>query len=571
MVRAMIRCFPALLFCLSVTVQAAVESHIDRRQVDEGDTIRYSLDMSGVDSDEIDLSALEQDFEILGRSQQSSTYIRNGQMEMSSELVLTLLPKRTGVLMIPSVSVDNDQTQSHRITVQKVKQLSADQGGFEVLASLSSENPKVQQPIIYQATLLVGRQIFNASIEAPSASGIKALVEPLGEQKQYKQVLKGREITVVEQSWVITPEESGTLQITPTRLIGKVHSGQRNRDPFGNYTRAMKRVQVSAQPYSLTVEPIPTQYTGNTWLPAENVNLSQSWQNDSFTLGEPVTRVITLTANGLTSNQLPQLVLPEVDGVKQYAATPETDQHYSDRLVSTLELEVTLIPSKVGVLTLPEIRVPWWDVNANQMREAILEAVTVEVMPGVNGAQVPAPVQHALAPELKQERAPQAEEPVNAAAMAPASQEMGPANLWFNYWWLLLVGMVIGGALTVVLLRFFPRSGDNAGIEINVPLSQPSVSQALRQLKHACTQNDARAARIALLQWVEAQGVACAHLNQLAELCPDLSPEINGLNQQTYGRGGVPWRGEALWQAVQGIQLPSHEANDGPLEPLYRT
>lgn len=568
MVRAITRWLPAWLLCLSVTVQATVESRIDRTQLDEGETIRYSLNMSGVSGDEIDLSVLEQDFDILGRSQQSSTTIRNGQMKVTSELVLTLLPKRTGALTIPSVSVENDQTQPHRILVKKAQQLSADQGGFEVLASLSSESPKVQQPIIYRASLLVGRQIFNASIEAPTVSGVKALVEPLGEQKQYKQLLKGREITVVEQSWVITPEESGTLEISPARLIGQVHSGPRNRDPFGNYTRAMKRIQVSAQPYSLTVDPIPPQFTGNTWLPAESLKLEQSWQNDSFTLGEPVTRVITLTADGLTSNQLPQLALPEVDGVKQYVAMPETDQHFSDRLISTLKLEVTLIPSKVGVQTLPEIRVPWWDVKANRMREAVLDAVTVEVLPGETGAEAAAPVQLPVESEVTQDVVPQAQETV---AATPATQAEETAYSWRNHWWLLLVGVVLGSAATMLLGRLWPKADNGQVGEQEVSTAVSSVLQAQRLLKQACEQNDARAARTALLQWAKAHRPGCKHLNQLAEICPDLKSEINRLNQQAYGRAAENWQGQQLWLQVQKARLGTSEKPAETLEPLYRT
>ena len=309
---------------------------------------------------------LAEDFEVLGRSQQSSTVIRNGQIESNTQLVLTLLPKRSGDLRIPAIEIDGEQTQAHALVVRAVKQVSATEGGFEAFSTLSSEQPLVQQPLIYQATLLLGQQIFNATLKGPAIKTGKALIEPLGEQTQYRQTLKGREIMVVEQTWLITPEQSGPLEISPVRLSGQVRSGRSQRSTFGNAS-ALKRIQVEAEAYQLSVAPIPDNYSGQTWLPAENLTLSDNWSNEAFpqtfTEGEPITRTITLRAEGLGSNQLPELILPDVDGIKQYAAAPVSDQQFSDALISKLTLEVTLIPTRAGEVMLPEIRIPWWNVD----------------------------------------------------------------------------------------------------------------------------------------------------------------------------------------------------------------
>ncbi|MEH6578917.1 MAG: BatD family protein [Amphritea sp.] len=612
----LVRRFPhwllVLLVCFSLNLQAAIESRIDHRVIEQGETVRLWLDMAGINPDKINLDALEQDFEILNRSQQSSTIIRNGQVERATELVLTLLPKQTGSLTIPAIEIDGEQTRAHPIVVRAVKQVSAAEGGFDVLSTLSSEQPRVQQPIIYQATLLVGQQIFNATIKAPSIKTGKALIEPLGEQKQYKQTLKGREIMVVEQTWMITPEQSGPLEISPVQLTGQIQSGRAKRNPFSN-SSAMKRVQVAAKPYQLMVAPIPNSYTGRTWLPAENLTLSDDWNSETFTQtfteGEPITRTITLHAEGLSSNQLPELMLPDVDGIKQYAAAPVSDQQFSDVLASTLTLEVTLIPTRAGELMLPEVRIPWWDVKNNREQVAVLAAKMVTVLAGAQAPQKPQLEKQNQAAGQLQAQPSLTPPALNPSGLNPPSSDETndhiasvtgtPAEAEkhdsaqpklsaevLDGWWLVLIGAALGCGLTLLAVRLSQKRAQQSVIAERKDLRPNDLKKNLRlQLKalmQACDSNDATAARAALLVWGKTVLPDCANLNQLSlQVDPELKQAIMDLNQHSYGqasgdegRDSSSWKGELLWSAVQAFNpqdVNQKALEKVGLEPLYQS
>lgn len=567
-----------ILLCAGVNLQASIKSNINHSMVEQGESIRLSIDLEDVDADQVDLTPLEKDFEVLGRSQQSKRVIRNGSYESSSELILTLLPKRNGDLQVPSLSADGDQTSSHALRVTAVQQPAAADGGIEMLSTLSSEKPKVQQPLIYQTSLLVGRQIFNASLQGPSIQKGKALIEPLGEQRQYQQTLNGRQVTVVEQTWLITPEQSGSLEIAPAQVIGQIQTGRSTRNSFGAFSNpaAMRRIKVSAQGYQLEVEPIPGSFSGQVWLPAENLVLSDEWSSEQFAVGEPVTRTIRLKADGLSRNHISELLLPEVDGIKQYAANPAVTQQYeNDQLTAVLTLEVTLIPEKSGTLALPAISLPWWNVQSDSEQIAMLAARAVEVNPGKAQTAGPSVSTQDSVPFQNQVQQ-------QATAFTPPSETLATAqsvarsrNDSLSPWLVALLGLIAGSVITVSVLIFWKRkrrspiktTGNDA------PLPQPSLAA----LKQACASNDAAKARLALIRWGQSMWSECSNLNQLSvRVNPELQAAISGLQQNSYSQNATSpdaqeWQGAQLWMAIQAFTVPQKTAgnNTEKLSPLY--
>lgn len=569
-----------VLLCVSVNLHAAIKSSINRSMIEQGESIRLSIDLEDVDADQVDLTPLEKDFDVLGRSQQSKRVIRNGSYESSSELILTLLPKRSGDLHVPSLSADGDQTSSHALRVTTVQQPAAADGGIEMLSTLSSEQPKVQQPLIYQANLLVGRQIFNASLQGPSVQKGKALIEPLGEQRQYQQALNGRQVTVVEQTWLITPEQSGSLEISPAQVVGQIQTGRVTRNPFGGAfsdPAAMRRIQVSAQGYQLDVAPIPSSFSGKVWLPAEKLVLSDEWSSEQFTVGEPVTRTITLRAEGLSRNHISELSLPDIDGIKQYAANPEVTQAYENGLLtSVLTLEVTLIPEQSGALVLPAIKLPWWDILDDSEQTAVLAAKTVQIRQGkVAQQQATAPVISTQTPahvnnyEQGKVTSSVAGQQLENSTTLPASDELTEKGI--NTWLALLIGAGLGSVITLLLMRLLGKRRRPSQAQVESP--QSVVKPSLAELQKACAENDALGARAALLNWGQHLWPECRNLHQLSmQVSPELRAAIAGLHHSSYSRNAESWHdGKALLKAVEtckrteAIQKPARDK----LEPLF--
>lgn len=91
-----------------------------------------------------------------------------------------------------------------------------------------------------------------------------------------------------------------------------------------NYFARTKTVVQQAEPIDVVVNAIPANFPGN-WLVAGLVTLTEEWSPDITGLkqGEPVTRIITLSAVDVAENQLPDLTQGFPDGLRLYQEQPQ--------------------------------------------------------------------------------------------------------------------------------------------------------------------------------------------------------------------------------------------------------
>jgi hypothetical protein len=104
---------------MSWQVQAGISSQIDRQEISQGETFRLMLSITKSDASQVDLTPLDDNFEVVSRSHQSSTRIINGSIESSTKLVLTLAPKKAGILSIPALNLAGEKSEPLQIEVKK--------------------------------------------------------------------------------------------------------------------------------------------------------------------------------------------------------------------------------------------------------------------------------------------------------------------------------------------------------------------------------------------------------------------------------------------------------------------
>ncbi|MGI1671266.1 MAG: BatD family protein [Neptuniibacter sp.] len=554
----LVRVFSFLaLLILSAQTYAVVTSQVDRKSLQQGETFLLVLNITGSDASSIDLSPLEEDFEVLGRNHRSNTSIINGDIKRSTKLLITLAPKASGTLEVPALTVAGEQSQPITINVSPVQLASAVDGGVELLSSLSDKTPLVQQPLIYQVNIVLGQRIFNAEFVEPKVKQGKALIQPLGEQRQYRQQLQGRDILVVEQSWVVTPQQSGVLEIESAKLSTSIQK-QQTRFPGSSNPRSMQRLFLSADNYLLDVEPIPAAFSGASWITASELTLKTDLSSDDWKVGEPVTQTITLNAIGTTQEQITELELPDVKGLKQYPTKPVYEQDFQEGAVRLqMTLEVTLIPNLAGEVTLPEIRLPWWNTETNQEEVAVLPEQSFNVAQGDapviqqniqaatnNPAAIPTPV--VSQPIDAKTTPPQMDTGVDQAKIEP--------DVWDKAAWLivglaLLIGAVLGGVATFYLSRKNPTT------KTEPEMAPVTKTFSKSDLKTACQKNDALAAREALTAWAQHCFPEARQLNAvLSKVSPELREAITELNRCCYSAEPGQWNGKELFQLVEGFQ-----------------
>src|SRR5690606_14391169 len=171
----------------------------------------------------------------------------------------------------------------------------------------------VQSQVVYTLRLFVGISTGRATITPPEVSGGEAIVERLGEDRQYQTTLGDRDFLVRERRYAIFPQQAGALTIGPATFEAMVIP-----------SRGFSRVQrFRSEPVELTVQPPvppPAEHAGAEWLPAAELTLSERWSDDpeELAVGVPTTRAVTIEAHGLLETQLPKLAFPRSDGLRQY-------------------------------------------------------------------------------------------------------------------------------------------------------------------------------------------------------------------------------------------------------------
>jgi hypothetical protein len=327
-----------------------------------------------------------------------------------------------------------------------------------------------------------------------------------------------------------------------------------------------KRIRLRSKEITLEVRARPASYDGQYWLPSEQVVLRDNWAEGppEFHAGEPVTRTITLEAKGLESSHLPDISLPEPAGMRLYPEKPEhTTRTDGEWVYGSNQQAVAYVPTTTGRLTIPEIKVDWWDTGKQQQRSTVLPAWEVNVLPGEAGLVEALPLP----------------DPVDTAAQAavtkvtdatPVEEPRGVSRL---QWSLLLAGLAV---VLLLLLLFLQRRKQQYGAaaEIHMPAGKQLLKAAETLLEQACRDDDPQTAARALLQWAAAKWPddAPRNLGSLAQRLVAGDKEIRELDQALYATGSQHWQGDALWQVFkQGLEAASKEGavvQEG-LSPLY--
>ncbi|MDX1636044.1 MAG: BatD family protein [Marinobacter sp.] len=497
-----------------------------------------------------DIEKLEQDFEILARNQKYSIRTVNGETRALITWTYQLEPLRTGKLTIPALNFNNATSEPVTVTVMEGRTPATASGPRDAYIELSADKDDVyvQEQMILTVRLFFAGNLIRGELSEPQHPD--AIIESLGSQKEYNRFIDGRRFRVVERRYAIYPQQPGELVLDPIRFEGQT------RDSEGQ----LQFVRDRAQLFDVPVKPVPAQFTGQTWLPASSLTLSDSGipQQDRLTVGESLTRTITLKAEGLQAEALPPLTLATPDGIKSYPEAPQTSTDISNETVTgTLTQTAAIVGVEPGPVTLPPITLAWWDTKADQQREAVIPARTLTVV-GVNGATTPTPP--AAAPEPEAEASPEPDEPVTASGGA-------------GFWPWLAGALALGWLLTVVWLR---RGAGQSKTEAGPSAGEMREKALFEDLCRCARAGDVRTLDL-LPRWLTAAkpGQTFRTVSEVVNWAeqPELKAELDRLQACRYGQAAARdggWQGDRLVKLMENLRKhPSAPADSGDLPPLY--
>ncbi|MEM7563371.1 MAG: BatD family protein [Pseudomonadota bacterium] len=526
---------------------AEVKVTIDRNPVQVNESFQMVFSLDHTPDRDPDFSALQRDFQILGNSRSTSISIINGQYQRSVKWTLQLIAKQVGEYEIPAIRFDKEVSEAFNLVVQPSSLSSVPHDQLIIELEASPTTIPVQGQVILTLRLLSSDSLSAYQFGDIVIEDLNAVIEPLGDDQDYQTRIADKSYLVVEKRLALFPQKTGQLKIAPIPVEVRLASSA-GFDPFqngGKIRRAESRELV------LDVTPVPAEAPPGPWLPAKELKLSEQWQGDLNNLvpGEPVTRTLTLVAEGLNASQLPDFDLPTTDGIKQYPDQPDLQNARSPAGIAGRRIQkVALIPSAPGEYELPAIEIPWWNTQFGKMQTAIIPARKIRVEASTNNtAEIITPAD------------PSAEQPIEVEVYNP-------------FWLWVSVFLAAGWLLTAMIWWFQMRLWR---VRRNpTPSTSSGLSAATRNLLKACDANDAPAARYALLEWGRAyfDPVQIDNLQMLGlKLGEDFMDEINRLNRCLYASNDELWQGQTLKDKCQGVPSPNrrNQATDrDALEPL---
>jgi hypothetical protein len=552
-----------LLLCQALTVETAlaatIKASIDRNPVNFDESFQLIFSADTTPDGEPDFSPLDDDFEILSQSSSNNISLINGKMTRSMRWTLIVMAKRPGDLEVPHVSFGKDRSEPVPLRVNE--QSSSDDLNNEedifIEVEATPENPYIQAQILYTVRIYTRVDIARATIDEPEQAD--AIVEKLGDDKNFQTQVRGVDYMVTERRYAIFPQKSGMITIGPLVLTAEVIADS-PRSSFNGFFRSnvTRTKRVSSKAISLMVKAAPASFSGKQWLAVEQLELKEEWSGDlqNIKTGEPVTRTLTVQAKGGTVGQLPELHRPSPEeSVKFYPDQPVLqEQKNANGLVAMRQEKIALIPSKEGSFTLPAIEIPWFNTRTQQIEVARLPETAITVASA--GASASAENARPLPARPEAER--------RSWVLAP------PAAAQKNIWIWISAGLALGWLATLAyfLRRQRPRSEPDG----EARLVAEAAGESRRKLKKACAENDPVAAKNALLEWGRQKFNANSLGGIAAVSDARLRDEILALNKALYGQETEQWSGKKLYQAFTENKAREQwtKTRDEVLEPLFR-
>ena len=376
----------ALVFGIALAtptaIAASLTSTVDRNIINKNEALVLTVKLDQqAETSELDLNLLTNDFEVLRVNPLNSTAftLDNGKTTqvVTTQWTIQLLPKREGLLKIPSFSVANAKSEAITINVEPATTSGTANNAssdapliVKVTASEAEAYPK-QQIIL---TVQLSAKADVSSLDGTPLTIENAEIRELG-QASGESIDNGVARNVIQLKYAVFAKQAGTLTI-PVMSFSGVQGGSRSF-----FSNRGKRVIARSEPLTIPIKQAPE--SADIWLPSQTIELSSELSGDpsQYQVGSPITRKVIIKAQGLTAEAIPPMsgnTIANKNAAKSYEDKPQLHTTASDSGVIGTRIEsMAIVPSLTGELKLPELRLNWWNVAEEQWQQAILPAETL--------------------------------------------------------------------------------------------------------------------------------------------------------------------------------------------------
>ena len=405
----------SLLISLLATTSKAQEITLtlDRSELARGETLTLTIRVydqrQGM---QLDLTPLTENFDVLGTRTSSQVRSINGNTDIWTDYIITLFPLTEGSLRIPSLTIAGQLTDELEVTVTNQGARSnqeTDELFLEI--EVNKDSLYVQEQLLFSIRLFytingIRNPVFT-EIDIPDT-----VTQLIGSPNQYEKIIDGQRYGVYEKRYVIFPQKSGSLDIPDILFRGEVTDGSSSFVFRNLNTRRItafiegRTIDVVERPASAEILP--------TWLPVTDLVMEESFSRplSDLKVGDTFVRTIKMTANGVDGAVLPPFSPSNIQGFNTYLDPAKIERRFVNGSIVGERIESsTLVVLEDGNLSIPAIKIDWWNVDSDRLDSTIVQETMLRILPlqGIAPSELAVPstesIEDLLAapPEISQE------------------------------------------------------------------------------------------------------------------------------------------------------------------------
>lgn len=468
-----------------------------------------------------DISVLEHDFHIVGTQQSTSYQLINGVSQHENIWTILLLPIHSGKIKIPSITIGTESTPVQEVHVlneaQIISNLSSksepkSEANVWMQWDVQPEKPVLHEAIKIKIKIYHAVPLLDAKLSLPKVQN--GLLFSVEEPKHSTSVQQGKRYEIETYEYFVYSQKLGKLSIHAPVLDAL------------EYGVMPAPIRVSLPSKTLMISPVLAHGNSDVF-PAKKLEykeLSTNVKAPQLMLGDAYTRTIRLRAKGAPYHLLPDLKFTCGTNCKVYTRIKQSSNKIVSRELQGQKIyEITYIPNQEGRIKIKDVDIPWFNTE-----KRVLEQLTI---PGT---------ELSISPEKKV---------IDRAASKPSKT---PVLKHIPTWMSVLIGLFLGmlGALTYSRFNW---------LSIWDFLKQ--IEWKDRVLKQACKNQQANAARLALITWAKKHIDASNtfELHDILTYLPEgeFKRQIQKLIEFLYAKdtSSGQWNGQALWKAYKSFSF----------------
>ncbi|RMG42623.1 MAG: protein BatD [Candidatus Dadabacteria bacterium] len=343
------------------------------------DDFMMYVTINGTTSAQYPLLSGGDDFNLTLVGPQTKMEIINGQVSQQITYVYQLIPKKPGLLSSPSAEIEIDgrvlRADPVKIRVEKGSGSQASLPGQDVFLrqTVDKKDAYLGEQIVVTLDLYTSKELVQPQFESISFDGFWK--ESFGQAINTRKYIDGKLYEISRTRFALFPLRTGKITLNQKRVSAhiRVRSPRRQFGPFSdnffdNFFNPgrLKPVKIISNKTTVNIKPLPplpdnfptwnlpVPLVGKTKMRAE-VSRTELQTGESLDL----TVIIESSAN---LHPLKNIPLSGLSDFKVYREPSKSSlKESAGRLISKKTIKLTLIPLKAGKITIPAIRIGYFN------------------------------------------------------------------------------------------------------------------------------------------------------------------------------------------------------------------